>query len=153
MTRGSLIKFLPDELFSTKGVLWTYWCKFCYIYYHIFNAVKNYWLFFFLRTNESKSLCSNFIIIIIIVAEGNFVFWFGAQFNSMHNFTQSGWPILFSQTSFPGCRNWVSCQTQSLWLNNAVQCRRLTGSSSIAVAAWTHEGTYLIYGFLASIFS
>ena len=24
------------------------------------------------------------------VAEGNFVFWFGAQFNSTHNFTQSG---------------------------------------------------------------
>ena len=26
-----------------------------------------------------------------------------------------------------------------------------TGRSSIAAAAWTHEGTYLIYGFLASI--
>ena len=25
---------------------------------------------------------------------------------------------------FPGSRNWVSCQTQSLWVNNAVQCRR-----------------------------
>ena len=56
--------------------------------------------------------------------------------------------------SFPGCRNWVSCQTHSLWLNNAVQCRRPTGRSSIAIAAaaWTHEGTYLIYGFLASIY-
>ena len=54
--------------------------------------------------------------------------------------------------SFPGSRNWVSCQTQSLWLNNAVQCRRPTGRSSItAAAAWTHEGTYLIYRFLASI--
>ena len=28
---------------------------------------------------------------------------------------------------------------------------RLTGGSSIAVTAWTHEGTYLIYGFLESI--
>ena len=56
-----------------------------------------------------------------------------------------------SQISFPGSRNWVSCQTQSLWLNNAVQCRRLTDGSSIAAAAWTHEGTYLIYGFLACI--
>ena len=74
-------------------------------------------------------------------------FWFGAQFNSMHNFTQS------IRISFPGSRNWVSCQTQSLWLNNAVQCRRLTGSSSVAAATWTHEGTYLIYGFLASIIS
>ena len=43
-------------------------------------------------------------------------------------------------TSFPGCRNWVSCQTHSLWLNNAVQCRHPTGRSSIAAAAWTHEG-------------
>ena len=58
-----------------------------------------------------------------------------------------------NRISFPGSRNWVSCQTHSLWLNNAVQCRRLTGGSSIAAAAWTHEGTYLIYGFLASIFS
>ena len=30
-----------------------------------------------------------------IVAEENLVFWFGLQFNSTHNFTQSGWPILF----------------------------------------------------------
>ena len=55
------------------------------------------------------------------------------------------------QISFPGSRNWVSCHTHSLWLNNAVQCRRLTGGSSITAAAWTHEGTYLIYGFFASI--
>ena len=26
----------------------------------------------------------------VSVAEENFVFWFGAQFNSTHNFTQSG---------------------------------------------------------------
>ena len=53
---------------------------------------------------------------------------------------------------FPGSRNWVSFQTQSLWLNNAGQCRRHTGRSSIAAAAaLTHEGTYLIYGFLAPI--
>ena len=52
----------------------------------------------------------------------------------------------------PGSRNLVSRQTQCLWLNNAAQCRRLTGGSSIvATAAWTHEGTYIIYGFLAPI--
>ena len=56
-----------------------------------------------------------------------------------------------TRNSFPGSRNWVSCQTQSLWLNNAVQCRRPIGRSSIAAAAWTHGGTYLIYGFLAPI--
>ena len=54
------------------------------------------------------------------------------------------------RASFTGSRNWVSCQTQPLWLNNAGQCRRPPSCSSIA-AAWTHEGTYLIYGFLASI--
>ena len=53
-----------------------------------------------------------------------------------------------SRISFPGSRNWVSCQTHTLWLNNAVQGRRPTGRSSIAAEAWTHEGTYLIYGFL-----
>ena len=56
-----------------------------------------------------------------------------------------------SRVSFTGSRNWVSCQTQSLWLNNAGQCRRPPGRFSIAAAAWTHEGTYQIYGFLASI--
>ena len=60
------------------------------------------------------------------------------------------YPIL-PGSPFPGSRNWVSCQTQSLCLDNAAQCRHLTGRSSIAAAAWTHEGTYLIYGFLASI--
>ena len=54
-------------------------------------------------------------------------------------------------SSFLGSRNWLSCQTQSLWLNNAAQCKRLTGGSSIAATAWTHEETYLIYGFLAPI--
>ena len=46
-----------------------------------------------------------------------------------------------SRISFPGSRNWVSYQTLSLWLNNAVQCRRPTARSSTA-AAWTHERTY-----------
>ena len=55
---------------------------------------------------------------------------------------------IHSGPPFPGIRNWVSCQTQSLWLNNAGQCRRPPGRSSIAAEAWTHEGTYLIYGFL-----
>ena len=52
---------------------------------------------------------------------------------------------------FLGSRNWVSCQTQPLWLNYAALCRRLTGGSSIAATVWTHEGTYLIYGFHAPI--
>ena len=56
-----------------------------------------------------------------------------------------------TRTFFPGGRNWVSCQTHSLWLNNAAQRRHLTSGSSIAATAWTHEGTYQIYGFLVPI--
>ena len=41
---------------------------------------------------------------------------------------------------FPGSTNWGSRQTHSLWLNNFVQCRRLTVCSSIAAAAWTQWG-------------
>ena len=59
-----------------------------------------------------------------------FVFWFGAQFNSTLNFTQSEWPILFSPDLHFRPANRVSCQTHPLWLENAAQCRRLTGDSS-----------------------
>ena len=94
------------------------------------------------------------------------------KFNSTLNFTQSGWTILFIPDLLFRAANWISCKTHSLWLENAVQCRRHTGRSSLAIttlfswttppsvdvslgallaaaAAWTHEGTYLIYGFLA----
>ena len=40
--------------------------------------------------------------IVDIIAEGIFVFWFGAQLNSTHNFTQSGWLILFNQDLLSG---------------------------------------------------
>ena len=75
----------------------------------------------------------------IICREGkNFVFWFGAQFNSTLNFTQSGWLILFSPELHFRPPNLVSCQTQSLWQENADQCRRHTGRSSIAMLfGWT----------------
>ena len=37
-----------------------------------------------------------------------------------------------------GQQDWVSCQTHSLWLENADQCRRHTGRSSIAMLfSWT----------------
>ena len=39
-----------------------------------------------------------------------------------------------SQTFHFRAANWVSCQTHSLWLENAVQCRRHTGRSSLAIA-------------------
>ena len=51
---------------------------------------------------------SNYWVEEWICREGKiFVFWFGAQFNSTLNFTQSGWLILFSpDLSFPANR-WV----------------------------------------------
>ena len=53
----------------------------------------------------------------LVCREGeNFVFWFGAQFNSTLNFTQSGWLILFTPDLHFRPPNRVSCQTQSLWL-------------------------------------
>ena len=70
-----------------------------------------------------------------IVVEGNFVFCFGAQFNSTHNFTQSGWPILFTPDLFPGQQ----------------KLGKLPNTVSLAEQRRTHEGTYLIYGFLVSI--
>ena len=70
--------------------------------------------------------------------EKNVVFWFGAQFISTLNFNQSGWLILFNPDLHLRPPNLVSCQTHSLWLENADQCRRHTGRSSIAMLfSWT----------------
>ena len=62
--------------------------------------------FFFSKAHQSYSTLQltykRWIHIFLkFVAEENFVFWFGAQFNSTHNFTQSGWPILFIPDLFP----------------------------------------------------
>ena len=48
----------------------------------------------------------------VIVVEGNFVFWFGAQFNSTHNFTQSGCPILSGQQKLSKLPNTPSLAEQ-----------------------------------------
>ena len=81
-------------------------------------------------------------------AEGNFVFWLYAQFNSTHNFTQSGWLILSNRISFPGSRNWVSCQTQSFFTERlgSVQTTIVRAPITASAATWTHEGIYLILG-------
>ena len=65
--------------------------------------------------------------------EKKFVFWFGAQFNSTLNFTPSGWLIPFTPDLHFRPPNRVSCQTHPLWLENADQCRRHIGGSSIAM--------------------
>ena len=78
----------------------------------------------------------------------NFVFWFGAQFNSTLNFTQSRWLILYSPDLSFLANRWVKLPN-TLFL--AVERRPVKTShcgSRIAAAAWTHEGTHLIYGFL-----
>ena len=56
-----------DNWSSTKCILWTYWCQFCYNDYHSFNAVKKILVFLLLRTSECKSPRSNLVIIIIII--------------------------------------------------------------------------------------
>ena len=72
---------------------------------------------------------------------------------SMHNFTQSGWLILFN----PDHLSWqhkLEKATKTFFLsqNFFVQDRRITVCSSIAAAASHHyEGSRLIYGPLASI--
>ena len=53
--------------------------------------------------------------------EENLVFWFGAQFNSTLNFTQSGWLILFSPDLHFWLAKRVSGQTQSLRLETATR--------------------------------
>ena len=79
----------------------------------------------------------------------NFVFWFGTQFNLTLNFTQTGWPILFSpDLSFPANKLGKLLNTLSLaWERRPVQTSHC-GSRIAAAARWTHKGTYLIYGFL-----
>ena len=56
-----------------------------------------------------------------VVAEGIFVFWFSAQVNSTHNQDDLSYSI---RISFPGSRNWRSCQTQSFSQNDLVLYRR-----------------------------
>ena len=71
---------------------------------------------------------------------------------STHNFTQSGWLILFLPDHLSGLHKLGKSVKHSLWLNNFVQCRRLTVCSLITAATSHHlEGSCLIYGLLASM--
>ena len=100
----------------------------------------------------------------------NFIFWFGAQFNSTLNFNQSGWLILFTpDLSFPVNKSGKLPNPRSLakerrpvqtshwpFFNSdaflAGQRRPVQtshcGSKIAAAATWIHEGTHLIYEFL-----
>ena len=53
--------------------------------------------------------------------EENLVFWFGAQFISTLNFTQSGWLILFSPDLYFRLAKRVSGQNHSLRLETATR--------------------------------
>ena len=69
-----------------------------------------------------------------------------------HNFTQSGWLILFSPDYLSGQHKLGNLPNTFFSENSLVQDRRLTVCSSIAAAAsHYHEGSSLIYGHLASI--
>ena len=71
---------------------------------------------------------------------------------STHNFTQSGWLILFTESSFRAAEIVGSRETLVLFHSFFVQDRRLTLCSSIATAAsHHHEGSCLIYQPLTSI--
>ena len=75
-----------------------------------------------------------------VTVEKGKISYFGLarKFNSTLNFTQSGWLILFSPDLHFRLANRIRCQTPSLWLENADQCRRHTGRSSIAMLfSWT----------------
>ena len=73
------------------------------------------------------------------VEKGKFsYFGLARKFNSTLNFTQSGWLILFSPDLHFRPPYRVSYQTQFFWLEDADQCRRHTGRSSIAMFfSWT----------------
>ena len=71
-----------------------------------------------------------------------------------HNFTQSGWLILFIPDHLSGQHKLGNLSNTSFFFQNCfVQDRRLTVCSSIAAAAASHhhESSCLIYGPLASI--
>ena len=73
---------------------------------------------------------------------------------SAHNFTQSGWLILFNPDHLSGQHKLGKLSnTSSFSENSFFQYRRLTVCSSIAAAAASHhhEGSSLIYGPLESI--
>ena len=55
----------------------------------------------------------------------------------MHNFTQSGWLILFNRTTFLGSSNWGKPSNTPFSQNNFVLYRRLlSNSSSSSMAPW-----------------
>ena len=73
---------------------------------------------------------------------------------STHNFTQSGWLILFFPDHLSGQHKLGKLANTFFSQNSFVQYRCLTVCSSIAAAAAAshhHEGSSLIYGPLASI--
>ena len=67
------------------------------------------------------TLAADTMSILMCREEENLVFWFGAQFNSTLNFTQSGWLILFSPDLHFRLAKRVSGQTHSLWLETATR--------------------------------
>ena len=117
-----------------------------------------------------------FYLILTIVEEGKISYFVLARNLIRHLISPNQDDLSYSARTFhfrPA--NPVSCQIHPLWLENAIQCRRHIDRSSIAMlfswttgqrrpvqtshcgsriaaaaaATWTHDGTHLIYGFLA----
>ena len=67
VTRGHKSNPSSDNWSSIKGVLWTYWCQFCYIYYHSFNAVKKKSLSFFFWEQATASLLVQTLLLLSLL--------------------------------------------------------------------------------------
>ena len=78
-------------------------------------------LFDFSGNSEELTKTILGIILGMCREEKNLVFWFGAQFNSTLNFTQSGWLILFSPDLHFRLAKRVSGQNHSLRLETATR--------------------------------
>ena len=76
---------------------------------------------FWLTITRSGHLAEIWSSVCICREEENLVFWFGAQFISTLNFTQSGWLILFSPDLHFRLAKRVSGQTHSLWRETATR--------------------------------
>ena len=70
---------------------------------------------------------------------------------STHNFTQSGWLILFLPDHLPGCTNWGNLPNTFFLAEQlrSVQTSHCLLFNSISSSINHHEGNYLIYGPLA----
>ena len=113
----------------------------------IFNKLCSKWFYLFRfrqilcfsQEDQLKNLSGKPLVLDTSVAEGILYFCLARNLirplESTHNFTQSGWLILFTPDHLSGQHKLGKSFKHSFWQNNFIQCRRLTVCSSIAAAA------------------